>query len=258
MKARMPSPRMSVWLLWTLACLAMAASESRAQYCGNALCETDEEALCPEDCGYCGDLKCDPCMENSQSCAVDCYCGDFYCDATEAFESCPEDCMGSVCGDLVCDFDEDCVLDCVLESGPQCSGGPYCGDGLLDEGEACDDGNGEDGDCCSSLCEFEADLGSCDDDDVCNGQESCAVTGCVPGTAMVCDDQDDCTSDSCDPESGCLYLELQDCVPDPSGAPVDNDNDDGDGDEDSGVGGEGPPPANGTLGGGGCSLIFRP
>ncbi|MGB5701359.1 MAG: hypothetical protein WBM48_00960 [Polyangiales bacterium] len=33
---------------------------------------------------------------------------------------------------------------------------PFCGDGLVDDGEACDDGNGEDGDGCSSICEVEA------------------------------------------------------------------------------------------------------
>jgi cysteine-rich repeat protein len=240
-----------VFALWS-------SSNAFAQLCGNGLCESEEDSSCAFDCGSCGDLKCDPCLENDQICPSDCYCGDSYCDVTESPETCQEDCLGSICGDLICDFDEVCPLDCVTEAAPLCSGGSYCGDGLLDDGEACDDGNGDDGDCCSSLCEFEADLGSCDDDDVCNGQESCAATGCVPGTGLVCDDQDSCTADSCDPESGCLYLELRDCVPDPSGAPVDNDDDDGDGDEDSGVGGEEPPPANGTLGGGGCSLSLRP
>ena len=32
---------------------------------------------------------------------------------------------------------------------------PFCGDGLIDEGEQCDDGNDEDGDGCSSACEEE-------------------------------------------------------------------------------------------------------
>ena len=32
---------------------------------------------------------------------------------------------------------------------------PYCGDGLLAPGEACDDGNSDDGDGCSSICEVE-------------------------------------------------------------------------------------------------------
>jgi cysteine-rich repeat protein len=32
---------------------------------------------------------------------------------------------------------------------------PYCGDGILDEGEQCDDGNNDDGDGCSAECTFE-------------------------------------------------------------------------------------------------------
>ena len=32
---------------------------------------------------------------------------------------------------------------------------PFCGDGLIDDGEECDDGNEEDGDGCSSACEEE-------------------------------------------------------------------------------------------------------
>lgn len=34
---------------------------------------------------------------------------------------------------------------------------PSCGDGILDAGEQCDDGNNINGDCCSSTCELEAD-----------------------------------------------------------------------------------------------------
>ncbi|HKY63004.1 MAG TPA: hypothetical protein VJR29_06270 [bacterium] len=240
--------------------LPLAAEEVSAQSCGNGLCEAEEASDCLEDCGFCGDYRCDPCLENNQACTDDCLCGDFLCDVTESAETCPEDCLGSICGDLICDLNEECELDCLIASAPLCDGGPYCGDGLLDEGEACDDGNREDGDCCSSLCELESELGSCDDGDICNGQESCGATGCVPGQALRCDDEDDCTADSCDPESGCLHLELRDCVPDPSGAPVDGDEDDGDGD-DSGLGGEPPGgdnPPIGTLGGGGCSLSLRP
>lgn len=250
----------STWGFGFLLLISLSGSGVFAQTCSNGLCEEGEDIDCPEDCGSCGDLKCDPCLENNQACAEDCYCGDFICDVTETAEDCPDDCLGSICGDLVCDFDEVCALDCIVETAPLCGGGAYCGDGLLDAGEVCDDGNQEDGDCCSALCEFEADLGSCDDDDVCNGQESCAATGCIPGSALNCDDQDNCSADSCDPESGCLHLELRDCVPDPSGEPVANDGEGGGGD-DSGVGGEAPNgrgPSVGTLGGAGCSLSLRP
>lgn len=58
----------------------------------------------------------------------------------------------------------------VLEEGEACDGGPSelcrpdctvpaCGDGLADEGEACDDGNLSDGDGCSASCEQELPAG---------------------------------------------------------------------------------------------------
>src|SRR4029450_8529476 len=115
----------------------------------NTLCEAGEDTLsCPEDCGFCGDLTCDSCAENSDSCE-DCYCGDFICDIQEDAVTCPTDCLGSICGDLVCDWNG------VWEGGwgespaPVCTGGPYCGDGHVDPGEDCDDGNTADGDCCN-------------------------------------------------------------------------------------------------------------
>ena len=37
-----------------------------------------------------------------------------------------------------------------------------CGDGTLDGGELCDDGNTNDGDCCSSSCQFEPLASPCD------------------------------------------------------------------------------------------------
>ena len=52
----------------------------------------------------------------------------------------------------------------------------HCGNGILDSGEECDDGNVFDGDCCSSVCRFEASGSACPDDnspcttDVCDGR----------------------------------------------------------------------------------------
>ena len=56
----------------------------------------------------------------------------------------------------------------------------FCGNGVLDPGESCDDGNRRDGDCCSASCVAAAVGSSCADD----GQ------GC---TADVCDDGLTCT-----------------------------------------------------------------
>lgn len=46
----------------------------------------------------------------------------------------------------------------------------------------------------------------CDDDNICNGLETCDPTdgSCDPGTTLDCDDGDACTDDSCDSETGCV------------------------------------------------------
>ena len=49
----------------------------------------------------------------------------------------------------------------------------------------------------------------CDNDNVCDGAESCDPSaGCRAGTPLVCDDSDPCTVDTCDPASGCRSTEL--------------------------------------------------
>jgi cysteine-rich repeat protein len=64
----------------------------------------------------------------------------------------------SACGDGVLDPGEECD-DGNNEDGDGCSADceveGYCGDGILDPGEECDDGNNEDGDGCSATCELE-------------------------------------------------------------------------------------------------------
>jgi len=85
-----------------------------------------------------------------------------------------------------------------------------CGDGILGPGEVCDDGNPFDGDCCSSLCQFEFQGQPCADDgnvctsDRCNGLGLCVHSGdnagtvCRPST-RACDATESCSgfSPSC-------------------------------------------------------------
>ncbi|UCF34440.1 MAG: DUF4215 domain-containing protein [Phycisphaerales bacterium] len=63
-----------------------------------------------------------------------------------------------ICGDGILDPGEECD-DGNNEDGDGCSATceleGYCGDGILDPGEECDDGNNEDGDGCSAECELE-------------------------------------------------------------------------------------------------------
>ncbi|WP_437736791.1 CARDB domain-containing protein [Sorangium sp. So ce1335] len=109
-----------------------------------------------------------------------------------------------------------------------------CGDGVLGRGEACDDGNVLNGDCCSALCAIEPptvlcrpsgslcdpgeycdgagrcpddvrlpDGARCDDSDLCNGIELCFEGNCISGIPLDCDDRDPTTADACHPLFGC-------------------------------------------------------
>jgi cysteine-rich repeat protein len=87
-----------------------------------------------------------------------------------------------------------------------------CGDGVLDEGEACDDGNTTDGDGCSSACELESLCGNgvldgnevCDDGNTLDG-DNCSSTcdavyfcgdGILEGNEA-CDDGNTTDGDGC-------------------------------------------------------------
>src|SRR5438552_18504574 len=108
-----------------------------------------------------------------------------------------------------------------------------CGNGVLDVGEQCDDGNKLAGDCCSPTCTFEP-LGSpctaasvctnnacngagacgflsfnaipCTDGNVCTVGDTCTLGACL-GTPANCDDANVCTTDLCTPPVvGCVHL----------------------------------------------------
>jgi cysteine-rich repeat protein len=105
------------------------------------------------------------------------------------------------------------------------AGGVVCGNGILDPGEQCDDGDAVPGDCCSPTCQYEV-AGSpcaadgnvctddvcdgagscthpnnsapCDDDNACTTGDSCAGGTCAGGPPLSCD-----ACQVCDPQSGC-------------------------------------------------------
>jgi ELWxxDGT repeat protein/cysteine-rich repeat protein len=82
-----------------------------------------------------------------------------------------------------------------------------CGDGVLDPGEGCDDGNLADGDCCTPDCRPVPEGGACTDGDACTTADVCTGSGCA-GTPISCDDASVCTVDGCDPATGCTHAPI--------------------------------------------------
>ena len=87
-----------------------------------------------------------------------------------------------------------------------------CGNGTLDAGEQCDDGNTVSGDCCSAGCKFELSGSACTSDgnvctdDLCDGKGACQHTA---NTAS-CDDGHFCTvGDTC--QNGSCQGTARDC-----------------------------------------------
>jgi cysteine-rich repeat protein len=83
---------------------------------------------------------------------------------------------------------------------------PYCGDGTLDPGEECDDGNTRDTDGCDRDCTYSCtEDPECDDSSVCS-VDSCDTTRhiCVHGFVSCADDVE-CTYDHCDDRRGCIH-----------------------------------------------------
>jgi len=152
--------------------------------CGNGVVEAGEE--CDDGNGTPGD-----------GCAADC--------TLETVT--PE----TNCTDRV-DNDGDGLVDC---ADPDCANVAFCmcGNGVVDPGEACDDGNNTDGDGCSSSCQVEASSETqCDDgiDNDGDGLVDCADSDCqndpvcgVCGNGIVeageqCDDGNVTIGDGCD------------------------------------------------------------
>lgn len=92
-----------------------------------------------------------------------------------------------------------------------------CGDGYVDPAtEECDDGNTDDGDCCSSACTLDDEGVTCGSDsnnectepDTCDGNGICRTNHAAEGTACP-DDGNDCTSNVCNDSGECTHPNLE-------------------------------------------------
>jgi len=99
---------------------------------------------------------------------------------------------------------------------------PYCGDGTIDPGEECEDGNSNDNDACKNDCTRSQCLTDADCPTNSCQSFSCVSFQCV--AIELCDDNDDCTIDSCNSATGdCSYApaeETTECLckfPPPTG-----------------------------------------
>lgn len=148
--------------------------------CGDGTVEGGEECDppgngCSAQCEWiCGDGVAHPPLEPCDSggidtagCDSDCTpveCGDGHtntaagetCDDGGDSANCDGDCTGVSCGDGY--INEAAGEECD-PPGPNCDASchriPMCGDGVIDPGESCDDGNTTSGDGCSSTCQSE-------------------------------------------------------------------------------------------------------
>jgi hypothetical protein len=129
-----------------------------------------------------------------------------------------------------------------------------CGNGSLNPGEQCDDGNNTDGDCCDSDCQYEAAGSPCaDDSNVCTDDECNGSGTCTHGANtdpcdddLFCNGDDTCSGGSCSSHAGdpctggaeCADTcnEALDNCNDPSGTPCTDDSNECTDDECNGAG----------------------
>jgi hypothetical protein len=134
---------------------------------------------------------------------------------------------GNACTDDVCDGSAVCTHPALpggticraaasaCDVAEACSGGgaPCPADSVVPNGTNCGDACTTGGTCQSGQCTGGSPL-VCDDNNVCNGLETCdPLTGCVPGQPLDCVDGNSCTADLCAPIGGCSNPVLPDGAP---------------------------------------------
>jgi hypothetical protein len=88
--------------------------------------------------------------------------------------------------------------------------GSLCGNGVVDAGEDCDDGDVQVGDCCSHDCRFDPNKSVCGphsdacESGTCNGAGTCTLTPDAAGSPCF-RDTNECTDDVCDGAGTCTH-----------------------------------------------------
>ena len=170
--------------------------------------------------GECTTHAGDPCAGNT-NCVATCDEGADQCTSTPNIP-CADD--GNSCTDDVCNGSAVCTHPALLtgtvcrastgfcDPAEVCAGGgiPCPADLFLPNGTNCSDMCTVGGVCQSGQCSTGTPV-NCDDNNVCNGLETCdPLTGCVPGQPLNCSDGNSCTSDLCAPLGGCSNPNLPD------------------------------------------------
>jgi hypothetical protein len=156
---------------------------------------------CNESVDLCESTPFVPCGDDGNTCTDD------VCNGTGTCTHPPQP-GGTVCRPLAsgCDIAETC----------DGTGSPCPTDVFVPDDTPCGDACTTNGTCQAGACISGVPL-VCDDDDVCNGLETCdPIAGCQPGMPLDCDDGEPCTEDDCDPLGGCSNTAL------PDGSPCDD------------------------------------
>ena len=184
-------------------CRAQACTVS---VCGDGIVDGDGGEACDDGNDDSGD-GCEP-VTCAFTCETDADCEDLaVCNGVEVCDEAANTCRpGDPAADeLTCTLEDDILGEC--RAGLCRVIG--CGNGLADDGEACDDGNQISNDGCEPDCTVtcfeDADCARLDTT-VCDGADTCDTDArvCVGGETLDCDDADACTADSCDPVEGCV------------------------------------------------------
>jgi MYXO-CTERM domain-containing protein len=126
-------------------------------------------------------------------------CDDGAANSDTAADACRTTCVHAYCGDGVEDSAEACD-DGNNASGDGCSAScaleGSCGDGVIDAEEECDDGNYADGDGCDGSCEIEAGFSCAEKPSVCAEIPSGCGDGVVDADEE-CDDGNYADGDGC-------------------------------------------------------------